>query len=73
MSIIVDDYRINWARMYIREAEADLSIAEGSPIPAVSLALLVMRKSQTAVYYSLGDPEYLASLVRQSIENEKKG
>ena len=74
MSIIVDDYSITWARRYIREAEADLSIAEGSPIPAVSirLALLAMRKSQTAVYYSLGDPEYLASLVSQSIANEKK-
>lgn len=74
MSIIVDYYRINWARRYIREAKADLSIAKESPIIAVSisLALLAMRNSQTAVYYSLRNPRYLASLVSQSIKNEKK-
>jgi len=71
MSIIVDRYRINWARRYIREADADLSIAESDPLNAVSksFALRAMRKSQIAVYYSLGVPERLASLVNQSIDN----
>jgi len=74
MSLIVDNYRINWALRYIREAEADLSSAKGSPMPAVgvSLALLAMRKSQTAIYYSLGDPAYLAPLITQRVANEGK-
>lgn len=73
MSFILDEYRANWALRYLREAEADLSIAEQNPIPAVSIsfALLAMRKSQTAVYYSLGNPEYLAPLVEKNMTNEK--
>jgi len=73
MSVIGDEYRRSWARRYIREAQADLSTAEENPISTVSInfALISMRKSQTAIYYSLGDPEYLASIVGKSIENEK--
>jgi hypothetical protein len=71
MSFTLDEYRVNWAIRYIREAEADLSMAEKTPIPAVSIsfALLAMRKSQTAVYYSLGDPGYLAPLVEKNMTN----
>ena len=71
MSLLLDEYRANWAIRYMREAEADLSTAERTPIPAVSIsfALLAMRKSQTAVYYSLGDPEYLAPLVEKNMTN----
>lgn len=74
MSIIVDDYRTSWARRYIREAQADLAAAEGNPLASASInfALLAMKKSQTAVYYSLGDPEHLAPLVNRTMENEKK-
>ena len=74
MPLTMDEYRLNWALRYIREAETDLSTAEKNPMPAVSIsfALLAMRKSQTAVYYSLGDPEYLAPLINQNIENERK-
>lgn len=74
MSLTVDEYRINWALRYIREAESDLSSAEKIPMPALSinLSLLAMRKSQTAIYYSLGDPQYLAPLINQNIEDERK-
>jgi len=71
MSLLFDEYRANWAIRYIREAEADLSMAEKTPIPAISVsfALMAMRKSQTAVYYSLGDPEYLVPLVEKNLPN----
>ncbi|MFH0897668.1 MAG: hypothetical protein V1850_06455 [Candidatus Bathyarchaeota archaeon] len=74
MPLMIDDYRINWALRYIREAEADISAAEKIPMPAmvISLSLQAMRKSQTAVYYSLGDPQYLAPLIHQNIEDERK-
>lgn len=74
MSVILDEYRTSWALRYLREAEADLSTAEKTPLPSVSirLALTAMRKSQTAIYYSLGDPEYLAPIVNQNMTNGKK-
>ncbi len=74
MPLTIDEYRTNWAIRYIREAEADLSAAEKIPMPAesIGLSLLAMKKSQTAVYYSLGDPQYLAPLVLQTIAEERK-
>ena len=74
MSIILDEYRLSWALRYIREAYVDLLTAEKDPIPAMSIsyALRAMRKSQTAVYYSLGDPAYLTPLINQKIVDEKK-
>ena len=74
MSVLLDEYRTNWALRYLREAEADILTAEKNPLPSVSvrLALTAMRKSQTAIYYSLGDPEYIAALVAQNIKDGKK-
>ncbi len=72
MSLMLDEYRANWAVRYLREADADLWMAEKTPIPAlsVSFALMAMRKSQTAIYYGLGDPEYLAPLVEKNLVGE---
>lgn len=73
-SIILDEYRTSWALRYLREAEADISTAKKNPLQSVSirLALTAMRKSQTAIYYSLGDPEYIAPLVNQNVVDGKK-
>ena len=70
MGVLIDEYRRNWAIRYLREAESDLSTAERTPISAMSvnLATLAMRKMQTAIYYSLGDPSYMAFLVGSAIE-----
>lgn len=76
MRLLVDEYRKNWALRYMREAESDLSTAETTPVPALSvnLAVLAMRKMQLAIYYSLGDPSYVAFLVgnalREGFRNE---
>jgi hypothetical protein len=53
----------------MREAESDLSTAEITPIPSLSvnLAFLAMRKMQMAIYYSLGDPSYVVFLVGNAL------
>jgi hypothetical protein len=69
LRLLVDEYRKNWALRYMREAESDLSTSETTPIPSLSvnLAVLAMRKMQLAIYYSLGDPSYVAFLVGNAL------
>ncbi|MCJ7609211.1 hypothetical protein MUP00_06035 [Candidatus Bathyarchaeota archaeon] len=70
MSLLVDEYRRNWAIRFLREARSDLSTADRTPIPAmsISLAVMAMRKAQTSVYYIMGDPSYLTPLVNNAID-----
>jgi hypothetical protein len=76
LHLVVDEYQKNWVLRYMREAESDLSTAETTPIPSLSinLAVLAMRKMQLAIYHSLGDPSYVAFLVgnalREGFRNE---
>lgn len=71
LSLLIDEYRRNWAIRYLREAESDLSTAERTPIDAISVnfAIMAMRKAQTSAYYSIGDPSYLAQMVNEAIED----
>ena len=73
MSLLMDEYRKNWAIRFLREAESDLSTAEKTPIPvmSISFAVMAMRKAQTSVYYSIGDPAYLTQMVYESVERKK--
>ncbi len=69
MRLLVDEYRKSWVFHFMREAEADLSIAEttSSPTLRASLALVAMRKMQLALYNSLGDPSTVAFLVASAL------
>ncbi len=73
MSLLMDEYRENWAVRFLREAESDLSTAEKTPIPmmSVSFAVMAMRKAQTSVYYSIGDPAYLTQMVYESVDRKE--
>jgi len=64
---LINDYEKSWALRYIREAKAELVAAQKTPYMASSLILEAMRKAQAAVYYSLGDPTSLETIVRQTI------
>jgi len=64
---LIDGYRKGWALRYIREAKAELDAAQKTSYMASSLILEAMRKAQAAIYYSLGDPASLESIVRQTI------
>ncbi|MEM3692904.1 MAG: hypothetical protein QXI39_02640 [Candidatus Bathyarchaeia archaeon] len=71
MSIIrQDEYRRGWCLRYLREAKADLRIAENARDPslAVNMGLTAARKAQTALYYALGDPMWIDPLVRAKVE-----
>jgi hypothetical protein len=68
----IGDYRKGWALRYLREAKAELLAAEKTPSIAHSLILESMRKAQAAIYYSLGDPAFIESIVYQAFYNEQK-
>jgi len=73
VSLLIDEYRKNWAIRFLREAKSDLSTADKTPIPAmsVSFAVMAMRKAQTSVYYSIGDPSYLTPMVNEVLEGKR--
>ena len=73
MSLLIDEYRRSWAIRFLREARSDLSTADKTPIPtmSVSFAIMAMRKAQTSVYYSLGDPSYLTPMVNEILEGKR--
>ena len=74
VSLLIDEYRKNWAIRFLREAKSDLSTADKTPISAmsVSFAVMAMRKAQTSVYYSIGDPSYLTPMVNEVLEGKKE-
>ncbi len=78
MDLLVNWYRAGWAFRYLREAKADLMSAEraSSSSTSVSLSVLSMKKSQAALYFCLGDPIYLDSMVKFAIKTggmERRG
>ena len=68
---MVDEYRKGWALRYLREAKAELIAAQKTPYMAPSLILEAVRKAQVAIYYSLGDPAFVETIVRQTIGKKK--
>ena len=64
-------YRKGWALRYLREAKAELLAAQKTPSIAQSLILEAMRKAQAAIYYSLGDPAFIESIVFQAFYNQQ--
>ena len=70
----MDEYRRGWALRYLREARTEFVKAEENPIPSVSVsfALVSMKKAQTAIYYSLGDPEQLSFIVSEAMREKER-
>lgn len=69
-SLAQDEYRRGWCARYLREAKADLRIAEeaeGASL-AIEMCLVAARKAQTALYYALGDPAWMEPLVKAQAE-----
>ncbi len=65
-------YRKGWALRYLREAKAELLAAQKTPSIAHSLILEAMRKAQAAIYYSLGDPAFIESIVFQAFYSQQQ-
>jgi len=66
---MIDHYRRGWALRYLREAKAELEAARKMPYMAPSLVLEAIRKARNAIYYSLGEPAFVESIVREVMEN----
>jgi len=63
---MMNNYRKGWALRYLREARAELTAAQKTPYMASSLILEALRKAQAAIYYSLGEPTFIASIVHET-------
>ncbi len=69
---MIDDYRRGWAHRYLREAKAELEAARKIPYMAPSLMLEAIRKARNAIYYSLGEPAFIETLVREEMAKPKE-
>jgi hypothetical protein len=65
---MMDDYRKGWALRYLREAKAELEAARKMPYMAPSLVLEAIRKARNAIYYSLGEPAFIETVIREAAE-----
>ena len=68
---MINDYQKGWALRYIREAKAELIAAKKSPYMAPSLILEAVKKAQAAIYYSLGDPISIETIVHQTMHKKQ--
>ncbi len=66
---MMDEYRKGWALRYLREAKSELEAAKKMPYMAPSLVLEAVRKARSAIYYSLGDPAFVETVIRDASEN----
>ncbi len=64
---MVNDYQKGWALRYLREAKAELTAAQKTSYMAPSLIFEALRKAQAAIYYSLGEPTFIASIVHETL------
>lgn len=64
---MMNSYRKGWALRYLREARAELAAAQKTPYMAPSLILEALRKAQAAIYYSLGEPTFIAAIVHETL------
>lgn len=70
--VATNSYRKGWALRYLREARAELLAAQKTPSIAQSLILEAMRKAQAAIYYSLGDPAFIESIIYQAFYTQQQ-
>ena len=65
---MMDEYRRSWALRYLREAKAELEAARKMPYIAPSLVLESVRKARNAIHYSLGEPAFIESIIKETAE-----
>jgi len=67
--LLMDEYRKSWALRYLREAVNEINIAKRNS-SASNLILDAVRKAQTAIYYSLGEPAFIERIVEEALEKK---
>jgi len=68
--MMVDDYRKGWALRYIREAKDELRTSRQA-LGSISLIVDAARKAQAAIYFSLGEPSSIESIVNEVAEGAR--
>ena len=66
----MDDYRKGWAVRYLREAKAELIAARKTPYMATGFIMEALSKAQAALYYSLGDPAFIAPIIQEVAQSQ---
>jgi len=69
---MMDGYRRGWANRYLREAKAELVAAKKRPYMASGFIIEALTKAQAAIYYSLGDPAYIAPIVHETLRTRQR-
>lgn len=64
----MNGYQKGWAVRYLREARAELIAAEKTPYMAAGFIMEALSKAQAAIYYSLGDPAFIAPIVQETLQ-----
>jgi len=67
--LLMDEYRKSWALRYLREAVNEINIAKRNS-SASNLIFDAVRKAQTAIYYSLGEPAFIERIVEEALEKK---
>jgi len=71
-SLLVDEYRKSWVLRYLREARADLEVAEESPYIEPDPLIEALKKTQLALQYLLGEPLIINGIVQAAALGEEE-
>jgi hypothetical protein len=66
----MNGYQKGWAVRYLREAKAELIAAKKTPYMAAGFIMEALSKVQAAIYYSLGDPAFIAPIVQETLQTQ---
>jgi len=66
----MEGYRKGWAVRYLREAKAELIAAKKTPYMATGFIMEALSKAQAAIYYSLGDPAFIAPIIQEAVQTQ---
>lgn len=71
-SLLVDEYRKSWVLRYLREARADLEVAEETPYVEPDPLVEALKKTQLALQYLLGEPLIINGIVQAAALSEEE-
>ena len=70
--LLVDEYRKSWVLRYLREARADLEVAEETPYVEPDPLVEALKKTQLALQYLLGEPFIINRIVQAAALSEEE-
>ena len=70
--LLVDEYRKSWVLRYLREARADLEVAEETPYVEPDPLVEALKKTQLALQYLLGEPLIINRIVQTAALSEEE-